>query len=64
VIDIRKFFDGVPWDLTLKAVTRHTDLRWVLLYVERWLKAPQQAAPTVHPLAPDPHVPGLIRRAR
>ena len=26
----------------LKAVARHTDLRWVLLYVERWLKAPLQ----------------------
>jgi RNA-directed DNA polymerase len=39
-LDIRKFFDSVPWDLTLKAVAHHTDLRWVLLYVERWLKAP------------------------
>ena len=26
----------------LRAVARHTDLRWVLLYVERWLKAPLQ----------------------
>ena len=26
----------------LKAVARHSDLRWVLLYVERWLKAPLQ----------------------
>ena len=41
-LDIRKFFDSVPWDLTLKAVAHHTDLRWVLLYVERWLKAPLQ----------------------
>jgi RNA-directed DNA polymerase len=41
-MDIRKFFDSVPWDLTLKAVAHHTDLRWVLLYVERWLKAPLQ----------------------
>jgi retron-type reverse transcriptase len=24
----------------LKAVQRHTDCPWVLLYVERWLKAP------------------------
>jgi retron-type reverse transcriptase len=24
----------------LKAVQRHTDSKWVLLYVERWLKAP------------------------
>ena len=41
-LDIRAFFDRVPWDLVLKAVAHHTDLRWVLLYVERWLKAPLQ----------------------
>ena len=41
-MDIRKFFDTVPWDLTLKAVAHHTDQRWILLYVERWLKAPLQ----------------------
>ncbi len=27
---------------TMKAVTGHTDQKWVLLYVERWLKAPMQ----------------------
>ena len=31
-------FDTVSWDLMLKAVAHHTDQRWVLLYVERWLK--------------------------
>jgi len=41
-IDIRKFFDRVPWDLVLKVVAHHTDERWILLYVERWLKAPLQ----------------------
>ena len=41
-MDIRAFFDSVPHDLVLKAVARHTDQRWVLLYVERWLKAPLQ----------------------
>ncbi len=41
-MDIQKFFDSVPWDLTLKAVAHHTDQRWILLYVERWLKAPLQ----------------------
>ena len=41
-LDIRKFFDTVPWDLVLKAVAHHTDQRWILLYVERWLKAPLQ----------------------
>jgi len=41
-MDIQAFFDSVPWELVLKAVAHHTDLRWVLLYVERWLKAPLQ----------------------
>jgi RNA-directed DNA polymerase len=39
-VDIKSFFDSVPWGLTLKALARHTDQKWVLLYVERWLKAP------------------------
>jgi RNA-directed DNA polymerase len=41
-IDVRAFFDSVPHDLLLKAVAYHTDERWVLLYIERWLKAPMQ----------------------
>lgn len=43
-VDIRSFFDSVPWDLTLKALARHTDQKWVMLYVERWLKAPMLMA--------------------
>ena len=41
-LDIRSFFDSVPHDLLLKAVSQHTRERWVLLYIERWLKAPMQ----------------------
>lgn len=41
-LDVKAFFDSVSWDLMLKAVARHTDQKWVLLYVERWLKAPMQ----------------------
>lgn len=41
-LDIRAFFDSVPHDLVLRAVAHHTDQRWVLLYVERWLQAPLQ----------------------
>jgi RNA-directed DNA polymerase len=41
-LDIRAFFDSVDHDLLLKAVAHHTDERWVLLYIERWLKAPMQ----------------------
>lgn len=43
-VDIRKFFDSVPWDLIVKAAEHHTDheTRWVVLYVKRWLAAPLQ----------------------
>jgi RNA-directed DNA polymerase len=45
-MDIRAFFDTVPWDLVLKAVARHIspDQGWILLYVGRWLKAPLRQA--------------------
>ena len=41
-LDIRAFFDSLDHDLVMRTVSKHTDLRWVLLYVERWLKAPLQ----------------------
>jgi retron-type reverse transcriptase len=33
-------FDNIDWELLMRAVRRHTDCAWVLLYIERWLKAP------------------------
>jgi len=41
-LDLRAFFDSLDHSLVLKAVAHHTDQRWILLYVERWLKAPLQ----------------------
>jgi RNA-directed DNA polymerase len=41
-LDIRKFFDSVPWDLIVKAVEANTTDAWVILYVKRWLAAPLQ----------------------
>ena len=38
-LDIKGFFDNIDHDLTMKALRRHTRETWVLLYVERWLKA-------------------------
>ena len=38
-IDIKGFFDSIEWELLLKAVRKHTGCPWVLLYIERWLKA-------------------------
>ena len=41
-IDVKGFFDTLDWELLLKAVRFHTDCPWLLLYIERWLKAPVQ----------------------
>ncbi len=41
-LDIRAYFDMILHELLLKAVRKHTDCAWVLLYIERWLKAPVQ----------------------
>ena len=37
-----EFFDSVRWDLVVKAVEKHTEARWVVLYVKRWLAADLQ----------------------
>ena len=39
-LDIRSFFDSIDWKLLMRAVRMHIDTPWVLLYIERWLKAP------------------------
>jgi Reverse transcriptase (RNA-dependent DNA polymerase) len=41
-LDLRAFFDSLDHSLVLRSVAHHTNLRWILLYVERWLKAPLQ----------------------
>jgi len=41
-LDVQAFFDTLDHELVLKAVRHHTSERWILLYVERWLKAPMQ----------------------
>lgn len=41
-LDIRAFFDNLNHDLLLRALRHHTDCKWILLYVERWLTAPVQ----------------------
>ena len=38
--DIRGLFDNIDHDLLLRAVRKHVTCKWVLLYIERWLKAP------------------------
>jgi RNA-directed DNA polymerase len=39
-LDIKSFFDEIDWELLRRAVRWHTDCKWVLLYLERWLQAP------------------------
>ena len=33
-LDIKSFFDEIDWSLLMLAVRRHTDCKWVLLYLE------------------------------
>jgi RNA-directed DNA polymerase len=40
--DIKGLFDNIDHELLIKAVRKHTDNKWIILYVERWLKAPMQ----------------------
>jgi group II intron reverse transcriptase/maturase len=41
-LDIKGFFDNIRHDLLMRAVRHHTNCKWTLLYIERWLKAPVQ----------------------
>jgi RNA-directed DNA polymerase len=38
--DIKGLFDNIDHELLMKAVRQHTDNPWVILYIQRWLKAP------------------------
>ncbi len=40
--DIKGLFDNIDHELLMKAVRKHIDNSWVILYIERWLKAPMQ----------------------
>jgi RNA-directed DNA polymerase len=40
--DIKGLFDNIDHELLMKAVRKHTDCKWELLYIKRWLSAPFQ----------------------
>ncbi len=42
--DIKALFDNIERGLLLKALDKHTDCKWVRLYIQRWFKAPLQLA--------------------
>src|SRR6202051_4455982 len=41
-LDIKAFFDNLDQSLLLRAVKKHASQQWMVLYIERWLKAPVQ----------------------
>lgn len=40
--DIKGLFDNIDHEVLMKAVRKHTNNRWIILYIERWLKAPMR----------------------
>lgn len=38
--DITGLFDNIRHDYLIEMVKRHTNEQWIILYIERWLKAP------------------------
>ena len=42
--DIKGLFDNLSHELLMKLVRKHTQEKWLILYIERWLKAPMQNA--------------------
>jgi RNA-directed DNA polymerase len=38
-VDIKGFFDNISHSIMMELLGQHTKERWVLMYVERWLKA-------------------------
>lgn len=40
--DIKGLFDNIDHELMMKAVRKHTTTKWIILYIERWLKASVQ----------------------
>lgn len=41
-MDIKGFFDNMDHEKLMRAVRHHTDSKWMILYIERWLNAPVQ----------------------
>jgi len=41
-LDIKGFFDNLDQNLLQRAVEKHAPEPWIVLYIERWLKAPVQ----------------------
>ena len=42
--DVKGLFDNIRHDYLLKLVNKHTEEKWIMLYIERWLKTPFKMA--------------------
>lgn len=38
-VDIKGFFDNIGHGIMMELLKQHTQEKWILMYVERWLKA-------------------------
>jgi len=47
-MDISKFFDTIDHDLLMRAVRCHVSEKWILMYIERWLKVPYETVKGEH----------------
>lgn len=45
--DIKGLFDNINHDLLIKAVEKHTEVPWEILYIKRWMKAPLKRGNTI-----------------
>ncbi|MBL4755886.1 MAG: group II intron reverse transcriptase/maturase [Flavobacteriales bacterium] len=41
-LDIKGFFDNLDHSLLMQTVKKHTNCKWTILYIQRWLKVPSQ----------------------
>jgi len=39
-LDISKFFDTIDHELLMKAIEKHVKVKWILLYIKRWIEVP------------------------
>jgi RNA-directed DNA polymerase len=42
-LDIKGFFDNIDHELMMRAVKKHTQEQWIIIYVQRWLEAPAES---------------------
>ena len=38
-VDIKGFFDNIDHEVVMELLKKHTQEKWVLMYMDRWLKA-------------------------